>query len=146
MQIVAEVENEAFPKAQIFLEEINPEVIKEAIYASGGVLTRSAALLNIPRDVLYKIIEEDEDLKVYLTYVRETRNDARLDLYEDVAHNKALLGDTTMLWKLMCTYGAKRGYGDKQQLEVSYDIPPHVREIITGLQGARSLESKPEAG
>jgi hypothetical protein len=119
------------------------EVIREAIFVSQGNLTRAARLLNCSHKSLHSYVKRNEEMKRYLEAVLEYRNDVRADVLEDLAFNKALMGDTTMIWKLLCVYAGNRGYGDKQQVNLKHEIPPGVRAMIDSLEAMRNgVESK----
>lgn len=123
------------------------EAILEAIFVSQGNLTRASKLLNCAHSALHTYVKKDEKLKEYVNRVLEYRNDVRADVLEDLAFNKALYGDTTLIWKLLCTYGSSRGYGDKQQIDVKHDIPPHIKTMLESLSDSRKqdgTESKTE--
>ena len=119
------------------------EAIFEAIWCSQGNISRAARLLACSHSALWSYIKKDEKIREYVRKAQEYRNDIRADVLEDLAFNKALFGDSTLIWKLLCTYGAERGYGDKQQIDVKHDIPPHIKTMLESLNFARSsLELK----
>lgn len=131
--------NEFLPECK---ERLNasPEAIKEAIWCSQGNISRASRLLACSHSALWSYIKKDENLSAYINLTREYRNDIRADVLEDLAFNKALFGDSTLIWKLLCTYGANRGYGDKQQIDVKHDIPPHIKTMLESLDFARKSE------
>lgn len=114
-----------------------PEAIFEAVWCSQGNVSRASRLLSCSHAALYSYIKNNKPLQEYLERVREYKNDIRLDVLEDLAFNKALFGDSTLIWKLLCTYGASRGYGDKQQIKVEHDIPPHIKTMLESLTQSR---------
>lgn len=118
----------------------SPEVIFEAIWCSQGNISRAARLLSCSHSALWSYIRKDEKIKEYVSKAQEYRNDIRADVLEDLAFNKALFGDSTLIWKLLCTYGSSRGYGDKQQIDVKHDIPPHIKTMLESLNFARNSE------
>lgn len=120
------------------------ECIFEAIWCSQGNLTRASKLLNCSHSALHTYVKKDKELKEYVSRVLEYRNDTRMDVLEDLAFNKALFGDSTLIWKLLCTYGSSRGYGDKQQIDVTHDIPPHIKTMLDSLNSARNSEESKE--
>lgn len=122
----------------------SPEAIFEAIWCSQGNLSRAARLLACSHSALWNYIKKDEKLSAYMNLTREYRNDIRADVLEDLAFNKALFGDSTLIWKLLCTYGASRGYGDKQQIDVKHDIPPHIKTMLESLNSCRNSEQNLE--
>lgn len=117
------------------------ECILEALWVSQGSLTRASKILSCSHSELWAYVQKNSDIKEYLNKVLEYRNDVRSDVLEDIAFNKALLGDSNILWKLLCTYASKRGYGDKQSLEVKHDVPPHIKTMLESLSSCRT-ESK----
>lgn len=123
----------------------SPEAIFEAIWCSQGNISRAAKLLTCSHSALWAYIRKDEKIKEYVSKVHEYRNDIRADVLEDLAFNKALFGDSTLIWKLLCTYGAERGYGDKQQIDMKHDIPPHIKTMLESLNSCRSSEELKEA-
>lgn len=118
----------------------SPEAIFEAIWCSQGNISRAARLLSCSHSALWSYIRKDEKIKEYVSKAQEYRNDIRADVLEDLAFNKALFGDSTLIWKLLCTYGSSRGYGDKQQIDVKHDIPPHIKTMLESLNFARNSE------
>jgi len=116
------------------------EVVKEAIWCSQGNVTRASRILDCSHSSLWNYINNNPDLKSYVILAQEYRNDIRADVLEDLAFNKALYGDTTLIWKLLCTYAGKRGYGDKQSLEIKHDIPPQIQSLLDSLKTTRSVE------
>lgn len=118
----------------------SPEAIFEAVWCSQGNISRAAKLLACSHSALWNYIKKDGKLSAYVNLTREYRNDIRADILEDLAFNKALFGDSTLIWKLLCTYGASRGYGDKQQIDVKHDIPPHIKTMLESLNSCRIPE------
>lgn len=123
----------------------SPEAIFEAIWCSQGNISRASKLLNCSHSALWSHIRKNEEVRAYVNKTREYRNDVRADVLEDLAFNKALFGDSTLIWKLLCTYGADRGYGDKQQIDVKHDIPPHIKVMLESLSSARKENSGTES-
>lgn len=119
----------------------SPEAIFEAIWCSQGNISRAARLLSCSHSALWYYIRKDEKIREYVKKTQDYRNDIRADVLEDLAFNKALFGDSTLIWKLLCTYGADRGYGDKQQIDVKHDIPSHIKTMLESLNFARKEES-----
>lgn len=117
-----------------------PEAVIEAIWCSQGNITRASKLLECSHSSLWNYIKNNEKMLTYLNKVREYKNDIRADVLEDLAFNKALYGDSNLIWKLLCTYGSNRGYGDKQQLDIKYDVPPHIKNMLESLTSFRSSE------
>ena len=122
----------------------SPEAIFEAIWCSQGNISRASRLLDCSHSALYSYIRKDEKIREYVNKTREYRNDIRADVLEDLAFNKALFGDSTLIWKLLCTYGADRGYGDRQQIDVKHDIPPHIKTMLESLNYARNSDELKE--
>ena len=115
----------------------SPEAIFEAIWCSQGNISRAARLLSCSHSALWYYIRKDEKIREYVKKTQDYRNDIRADVLEDLAFNKALFGDSTLIWKLLCTYGADRGYGDKQQIDVKHDIPSHIKTMLESLNFAK---------
>lgn len=137
---VTEIATRIFlPESGAFINA-KPEAIIEAIWCSQGNISRASKLLECSHSALWNHIQNNEKLKAYADKVTEYKNDVRADVLEDLAFNKALYGDSTLIWKLLCTYGAKRGYGDKQQLDIKYDMPPHIKTMLESLNCARKAE------
>lgn len=118
------------------------ECILEAIWVSQGSLTRASKILSCSHSELWNYVKKQPELKEYLEKVWEYRNDIRSDVLEDIAFNKALLGDSNILWKLLCTYANKRGYGDKQSLEIKHEVPPHIKTMLESLSSCRTESIK----
>lgn len=131
--------------------DASEECILEALWVSQGSLTRASKILSCSHSSLWSYVKKHPKIKEYLDKVWEYRNDIRSDVLEDLAFNKALLGDSTILWKLLCTYANKRGYGDKQSLEIKHDVPPHIKTMLESLEVSRAnfsnetIENEPKS-
>lgn len=124
------------PPARFLLNHM-PEAIMEALYAAQGNLTKSARILECSYESLREYIKKNPPVLKYLEDARDIRNSVRMDILEDLAMNKALAGDTSMIKKLLDTHGRDRGYGEKQTISLTGDIPKGVSELLVGLAELR---------
>lgn len=138
--VITEIATENFLPEGNCLGNIPTEAIIEAIWCSQGNISRASRLLECSHSALWGHINKNEVLRNYINKVREYKDDIRADVLEDLAFNKALCGDSTLIWKLLCKHGAKRGYGDKQQIDINYDMPPHIKTMLESLNCARKSE------
>ncbi len=86
--------------------KIPTEMIVEAIRKARGNLSRAADRLKVCRQTLYTRSLKEPEIKSVIEECRERI----LDDIENVAHEKALEGDTTMNIFMLKTIGKKRGY------------------------------------
>ena len=88
-------------------------------------------------DAFRQKVASNPALKAYLKKAAEIRNDLRCDILEDIAFSKALAGDPTLIWKLLCSFGKSRGYGDVQKVDMTHTIPSHVSDLLSSLKDLR---------
>ena len=113
------------------------EAVLESLYASQGNLTKAARILECPYEVLFKAIKENPIYSKYIVEVRDIRNSIRMDILEDLAMNKAIAGDTSMIKKLLDSHGQVRGYGEKHTVTVKGDVPKGIVDLLAGLSDLR---------
>jgi hypothetical protein len=101
--------------------------IEAALLAHRGLISPAARVLGVDR----KTIADRCKASAALQAARDSARDSLLDEAEDVLARKALVDeDTTSLIYLLRTVGRSRGYGDRQEVEVSGDIV--LRAVIPG--------------
>lgn len=120
---------------------LREEVVKEALWAAQGNLTKAAKYMNLPYSMLYHYVNKNEILKGYIKTVQSLRNNLRCDILEDLAFNQALLGDSSLIWKLLCTYGKEKGYGDTTKVNLTASISPQLTSLLASLKDLRDVTS-----
>lgn len=141
--VTTEISNGDFlPIIETELDNISINEIYHTLWISQGSITKASIILNCSHSSLWNFIQNNSKLQEYQRKVIEYRNEVRTDVLEDIAFNKALLGDSTILWKLLSTYAPHRGYGDKQSLEIKHDVPPHLKVLLDSLKDLRQDDNK----
>jgi hypothetical protein len=101
-------------------KEINKKAILEALEKSLGVVTTAVKLVGISRSTFYKWIQEDQD---FAKKVKDIEN-ITLDFVESQLHKQIRDGNTPSTIFYLKTKGKKRGYYEKQQLDMTTDDEP----------------------
>jgi hypothetical protein len=135
--LIEEVDISSLPPDKYDFSAFSEDAVLEALWASQGNMARASRLLEVPYAVLHHYLSKNEKLRTYLRNAALIRNDLRCDLLEDMAFVKALAGESSLIWKLLCTYGKLRGYGDFQKIDMNHTIPVHVTELLNSLKTIR---------
>ena len=90
----------------------------EALEKSLGVVTTAAKSVGIDRSTHYKWMESDPDYKAAV----ESLADVALDFAESQLHKQIQNGEVSSTIFYLKTKGKKRGYIERQELEVSGGI------------------------
>jgi hypothetical protein len=99
---------------------IKKEAVLEALEKSLGVVTTAVKLAGISRSVFYKWLKEDKDFE---KKAKEIDN-ITLDFAETQLHRQIKDGNTSAtIFYLKCR-GKKRGYYEKQQIDMTTDDEP----------------------
>ncbi len=115
----------------------------EAVVDSGGVKTTIANRLGVTRKAIYDYLIRFPELQVYL----EQEEEKILDMAEISLFSQVKDQDFSATKYILGTKGRKRGYSEKQEVEIStskkeddpelikiiYDLPDKVREKIMKL-------------
>tara|TARA_R100001460_G_scaffold22353_1_gene45470 strand:+ start:252 stop:605 length:354 start_codon:yes stop_codon:yes gene_type:complete len=110
---------------------IKKEAILQALEASLGVVTTACKKVGIPRSTFYKWCNEDEK---FYSKVKDIENIA-LDFAESQLHNQMKDGSTSATIFYLKTKGKKRGYVEKQELDItSRDEPIKININIDGTE------------
>jgi len=99
---------------------IKKESLLKALEASLGVVTTACKKLDIPRSTFYKWCNED---KKFALQVQDIENIA-LDFAESQLHNQMKDGGTAATIFYLKTKGKKRGYIEKQELDITSNNEP----------------------
>lgn len=91
------------------------EQIKDAINKSGGFISIACKSLGCTRRTVYNYIDKYPELKEVVTDIREHY----LDIAEASLIQKVKDGNTPELLFYLKTQGKKRGYIEKQQIDLS---------------------------
>jgi|TARA_R100001594_G_scaffold81562_1_gene116080 hypothetical protein len=110
---------------------IKKETMLKALENSLGVVTVACKQADIPRSTYYKWLKEDVE---FAKEVREIENIA-LDFAESQLHSQMKDGSTSATIFYLKTKGKKRGYVERQELDVSTgENPFKVNVNIKGIE------------
>lgn len=99
---------------------IKKEAILKALESSLGVVTTACKKTEIPRSTFYKWLKEDEDFAEKVKDIENVSLDfAESKLFEQMADN-----NTSATIFYLKTKGRKRGYWEKQQMDMTTDDEP----------------------
>ena len=91
------------------------DIIK-ALKKFKGNLTMAAEFLGCDRGTIYKRMQNNPNIQK----AREEAEERRLDLYEAAIDKAALVnGDVSAIKYVLSTRGKKRGYSEKQEVELT---------------------------
>lgn len=91
----------------------------EALHHSNGVVTSAIQSVNLHRSTFYKWMKEDEAFKKEVDDIRESA----LDFVESKMFERIENGSDTMIIFFLKTQGKKRGYVEKQEIDVQNTKP-----------------------
>ena len=94
---------------------ISDETIAIALKDANGNLSLAAERLGCARQMLYHRIEKSDMLKE----ARSIAYESRCDMYESLLDQKAQSGDINAIKFYLATQGKRRGYTEKQEVEVN---------------------------
>ena len=110
---------------------IKKEAILQALENSLGVVTVACKQADIPRSTYYKWLKEDEE---FAKAVKDIENIA-LDFGESQLHSQMKDGNTSATIFFLKTKGKKRGYVERQELDLSSgDEPIKINVKINGVE------------
>jgi len=100
--------------------EIKKEAILKSLEASLGVVTTACKKTETPRSTFYKWLKEDE---AFADKVKEIEN-VSLDFAESKLFEQMADNNTSATIFYLKTKGKKRGYWEKQQMDMTTDDEP----------------------
>jgi hypothetical protein len=110
---------------------IKKEAILQALENSLGVVTVACKQTEIPRSTYYKWLKEDKE---FAKAVKEIENIA-LDFAESQLHTQIKDGSTSATIFYLKTKGKKRGYIERNELDLSSgDEPIKINVNIKGVE------------
>ena len=110
---------------------IKKEAMLQALEKSLGVVTVACKQSDIPRSTYYKWLKEDQE---FAKAVKEIENIA-LDFAESQLHSQMRDGNTSAKIFYLKTKGKKRGYVERQELDVNNgENPFNVSVNIKGVE------------
>ena len=110
---------------------IKKEAMLQALENSLGVVTVACKQTETPRSTYYKWLKEDEE---FAKAVKEIENIA-LDFGESQLHSQMKDGNTSATIFFLKTKGKKRGYIERQELDLSSgDEPIKINVNIKGVE------------
>ena len=109
---------------------IKKDSMLKALESSLGVVTVACKSADIPRSTYYKWLKEDED---FAKAVKEIENIA-LDFAESQLHSQIKDGSTSATIFYLKTKGKKRGYIEKQELDLTSAQPVKIKVNIDGIE------------
>jgi hypothetical protein len=92
----------------------------EALEKTLGVVTSACKLVNITRETHYRWLKEDEAYKLAVKSI----DDVAIDFAESQLHKQIGKGKTQATIFYLKTKGKKRGYVEKQELDISGEFKP----------------------
>ncbi len=107
---------------------IKKEAMLQALENSLGVVTVACKQTNTPRSTYYKWLKEDED---FAKSVKEVENIA-LDFAESQLHTQIKDGSTSATIFYLKTKGKKRGYIERQDIDITTGNEPIKINIDLG--------------
>tara|TARA_Y100001937_G_scaffold124774_1_gene190163 strand:- start:356 stop:709 length:354 start_codon:yes stop_codon:yes gene_type:complete len=110
---------------------IKKQAMLQALEKSLGVVTVACKQSDIPRSTYYKWLKEDQE---FAKAVKEIENIA-LDFAESQLHSQMRDGNTSATIFYLKTKGKKRGYVERQELDVNNgENPFNVSVNIKGVE------------
>ena len=101
-------------------EHIKKKAIIEALIKSLGVVTTACKIVGIGRTTFYDWLKEDKDFKKEVEDIQNVAIDfAESELFKQIQN-----GNTSATIFYLKTKGKKRGYYEKQQLDMTTDDEP----------------------
>jgi len=107
---------------------IKKEAVLQALENSLGVVTVACKQTDTPRSTYYKWLKEDED---FAKAVKEVENIA-LDFAESQLHTQIKDGSTSATIFYLKTKGKKRGYIERQDIDITTGNEPIKINIDLG--------------
>jgi len=95
--------------------DITKKAMLEALEKSLGVVTSACKTVDISRETHYRWLREDADYKAAV----EALSDVALDFAESQLHKQIKDGNSTATIFFLKTKGKKRGYIERQEVEVA---------------------------
>ncbi|QDP49702.1 MAG: hypothetical protein Unbinned1953contig1002_17 [Prokaryotic dsDNA virus sp.] len=99
---------------------LKKETIIKALESSLGVVTTACKKTDIPRSTFYKWLKEDDD---FASKVKDIEN-VSLDFAESKLFEQIQENNTSATIFYLKTKGRKRGYWEKQQMDMTTDDEP----------------------
>ena len=95
--------------------DITKKAMLEALEKSLGIVTSACKSVDISRETHYRWLREDADYKAAV----DALSDVALDFAESQLHKQIKDGNSTATIFFLKTKGKKRGYVERQELDVS---------------------------
>ena len=95
--------------------DITKKAMLEALEKSLGIVTSACKSVDISRETHYRWLREDADYKAAV----DSLTDVALDFAESQLHKQIKDGNSTATIFFLKTKGKKRGYVERQELDVS---------------------------
>jgi hypothetical protein len=95
--------------------DITKKAMLEALEKSLGIVTSACKSVDISRETHYRWLREDAEYKAAV----DSLSDVALDFAESQLHKQIKEGNSTATIFFLKTKGKKRGYVERQELDVS---------------------------
>jgi len=95
--------------------DITKKAMLEALEKSLGIVTSACKAVDISRETHYRWLREDAEYKAAV----DSLSDVALDFAESQLHKQIKDGNSTATIFFLKTKGKKRGYVERQELDVS---------------------------
>jgi len=115
--------------------DITKKGMIEALEKSLGIVSTACKFVGISRETHYRWMREDNDYKLAV----ESISDIALDFVESQLHKQIMDGEVSSTIFYLKTKGKKRGYIEKQEIEMSGGLNIDWKETKTYVSNSGSL-------
>ena len=103
-------------------EQLKKEQLLEALVKSLGIVSTACLSVDVSRTTYYKYYNEDKDFKTLVDDI----SDVAIDFAESKLFDLMREGHPTAIIFYLKTKGKKRGYVEKQELDLGNNFPNNI--------------------
>jgi len=103
-------------------EQLKKEQLLEALVKSLGIVSTACLSVDVSRTTYYKYYNEDKDFKTLVDDI----SDVAIDFAESKLFDLMREGHPTAIIFYLKTKGKKRGYVEKQELDLGNNFPTNI--------------------
>ena len=103
-------------------EQLKKEQLLQALTKSLGIVSTACASVGMSRTTYYKYYNEDKDFKTLVDDI----SDVAIDFAESKLFDLMREGNPTAIIFYLKTKGKKRGYVEKQELDLGNNFPNNI--------------------
>ena len=103
-------------------EQLKKEQLLQALTKSLGIVSTACASVGMSRTTYYKYYNEDDDFKTLVDDI----SDVAIDFAESKLFDLMREGHPTAIIFYLKTKGKKRGYVEKQELDLGNNFPTNI--------------------